>query len=85
VNRAERRSLKGALGAVRQIVRPKCPACSGAVRWMGLGDAVDMLGVDQVNEFLDEMQGAITDDDVIEFWRCRKCGRVGALASLQVD
>jgi hypothetical protein len=85
MNRAERRSLKGAPSVVKQIVRPKCPLCSGALLWMGLGDAVDTLGVDQVNEFLDEMQGAITDDDVIEFWRCRKCGHVGALASLQVD
>jgi rubrerythrin len=50
---------------------------------MGLGDAVDTLGVDQVNGFLDQMQGAITDDDVIEFWRCRKCGHIGALASLE--
>lgn len=85
MNRAQRRSLKGAPGVVKQIVRPWCPACSGVLLWMGLGEAVDRLGVDQVNEFLDEMQGAITDDDVIEFWRCRKCGRIGALASLQVD
>ena len=83
MNRAERRSLMGGRSVMHHLVRPRCSRCSGAVLWMGLGDAVDTLGVDQVNGFLDQMQGAITDDDVIEFWRCRKCGHIGALASLE--
>ena len=85
MNRAQRRSLKGSPGVVKHLVRPSCPRCAGAVEWMGLGQAVDTLGVDQVNAFLDQMDGSITDDDEIEFWRCRTCGHVGALASLQVD
>jgi len=83
VNRAERRSLKGAPGVMQHLCRPKCPLCSGPVEWMGLGQAVDKLGVDQVNGFLDQLLGAITDDDELDFWRCRRCGHTGVLAGAE--
>jgi len=50
---------------------------------MGLGQAVDKLGVDQVNGFLDQLLGAITDDDELDFWRCRRCGHTGVLAGAE--
>jgi hypothetical protein len=64
-----------------QLVRPHCPECSGALEWFsGIGAAADGVGVDLVNQFL-EMLGVSADSDGLDFWRCRKCGEIGALAS----
>ena len=81
MNRFERRALKEAPGLLQHMCRPSCPLCSGSVFWMGLGQAVDTLGVDQVNEFLNQLAGATVEGDELDFWRCRKCGHSGVLAA----
>jgi len=81
MNRAERRWLKGAPGVMQHLARPNCSLCSGAVEWMGLGDAVDSFGADRVNLFLDALEIELSDDSEIDFWRCRKCGQTGAMAA----
>jgi hypothetical protein len=48
---------------------------------MGLGDACDVLGFDQVNGFLNQLAGATVEGDELDFWQCRKCGHSGVLAA----
>jgi hypothetical protein len=69
----------GPVGSLAQQMRPECSECLAPVEWLGLGDAVDVLGVDLVNEFLGRLNW---DGEVeLDFWRCVKCGNAGALSA----
>jgi hypothetical protein len=71
----------GPIGALSEVVRGSCTDCGGPVEWLGLGDAVDVLGVDLVNEFLDYLDWDGEED--LDFWLCPGCGTVGVLGDVE--
>jgi hypothetical protein len=93
VNRAERRAARKKPeeaeyepSGFARFARPTCSMCSGPVEWFGIGDAIDTLGSDQVNAFLEQL-GSFDfgpDGPDFEFWRCRVCGQMGMFASPEV-
>lgn len=69
----------GPVGALSEVVRRSCRGCGGPVEWLGLGGAVDDLGVDLVNELMDRLGGFMGPDDDPDFWVCSACGEVGVV------
>lgn len=56
------------------------PDGSARVRWLGMGHAVDVLGVEAVDALLEPVSEALMDDKVdVEFWVC-ECGAAGVVA-----
>lgn len=71
----------GPLGTLSGVVVPSCRDCGGSVEWMGLGDALDVLGRDLVNQFLDYLDW--DGEDELDFWVCPACGACGALGDVE--
>ena len=94
MNRAERRAAakmpepdeEYEPSGFARFARPTCAECSGALEWFGIGDAIDTLGSDQVNAFIERLRVFDWSEDGpdFEFWRCRVCGAMGMFTSPEV-
>jgi len=68
------------------LFRSSCSECSSKrLRWMGLGEACDRLGFDQVNELMGRMPPMNeSESEEVEWWQCMVCGHFGAMGPVQI-
>ncbi len=65
--------------AMAALARPSCSGCRGPVRWLGTGEAVQVLGAAEVSGLLGRLHSAMPGEWV-EFWHCARCGESGAMS-----